>query len=117
MSKQLKINPFDFDFKDDITSDDLLKIQIIQNHTIIQLLSYQTSSVVQTAFNNTAWDKYKTDVKPYINKNNIALKDPSNLKPEYKIQYENLKKRYDAGDKDVFKSIKELGFEDYFDLE
>lgn len=116
MSKQLKINPFDFDFKDDITSDDLSKLQILQNHAIIQLLSYQSTSVVQTAFNNTVWDKYKKDVKPFVSKKSVSLKDPSNLKPEYKIQYENLKRRYDAGE-DVSKPIKDLGFEDYFEID
>tara|TARA_X000000950_G_C13824030_1_gene623173 strand:- start:447 stop:812 length:366 start_codon:yes stop_codon:yes gene_type:complete len=116
MSNKLNINPFDFQLKDDITPNDLMRIQIIQNHTIIQLLSYQTTSPIQTAFNNTAWDKYKSEIKPYINKEKVLLKDPSNLKAEYKIQYDNLKKRYDAGE-DISNAVKDLGFEDYFELE
>jgi hypothetical protein len=116
MSKELNINPFDFQLKVDTTPDDLMRIQIIQNHTIIQLLSYQTTSPIQTAFNNTAWDKYKSQIKPYINKEKVILKDPINLKDEYKIQYDNLKRRYDAGE-DISNAVKDLGFEDYFELD
>lgn len=117
MSNKLNINPFDFQLKDDITPNDLMRIQIIQNHTIIQLLSYQTTSPIQTAFNNTAWDKYKSEIKPYIHKEKVMLKDPSYIKEGYKIQqYENLKIRYDAGE-DISKVAKDLGFEDYFELE
>ena len=44
MSNKLDINPFDFQLKDDITPNDLMRIQIIQNHTIIKLSNHLTNT-------------------------------------------------------------------------
>lgn len=117
-----KINPFDFDLKENVSSEELSKIQIFQNHALISLISYQTQSTIQAVFNNIVLEEYKNNLQPYVNlkqaekkKSTKVLLNPENLKPEFKAQYDNLKKRLDEGE-DISDSVKSLGFEGYFDL-
>ena len=120
MFKKNKVNPFDFNLKEGITSDELSKIQIFQNHALISLISYQTESTIQTVFNQTVWDEYKKNISQFINpvrakpESNKILQNPDKLKPEFRAQYDNIKRRLDAGE-DVSKLIEDLGFEDYFE--
>lgn len=113
MSKNKNKNLFDLKLKEDITSEDLQKIQILQNHTIIDLLSV-TTSTAEALINQSLVSIYKEKLEPFIYKEVKTLKDPDNLKPESRIQYDNLKRRLDSGE-DISQSIKDLGFEDYFD--
>lgn len=61
-----KRTQFDFKFKDNITSTELQKMQIIQNHAIISLLNLQVGSTAQALLNTAAMDRYKNKITPYV---------------------------------------------------
>lgn len=111
-----KTNVFDFNLKEDLTSNDLAKIQIAQNHTIIKLLSLQTQNTVQTLFNMNAMDWYENKISPFIDRSNKVLRIPENLEGRKKIQYNILKGRLDAGE-DIRKAAEDLNLYDYFDFD
>ena len=57
---------FEFNFKRNSNSEDFQKILIHQNHAIIKLLQNQTTSTVQTVFNNLIIDDYAKNITPLV---------------------------------------------------
>ena len=56
---------FDFNFKEENTSEDYQKIIIEQNHTIIRLLSLTTNSI-EAVFNKAVVDEYAKSISRYV---------------------------------------------------
>ena len=60
-----KKNAFDFNLKDGTTAQDLQKIQIIQNHTIIRLLSLTTDTAMSIV-NGAVINDYKSRLEKFV---------------------------------------------------
>ena len=63
MAKKKKV--FDFNFKEENTSEDYQKIIIEQNHTIIRLLSL-TTNTIEAVFNKVVVDEYEKSISRYV---------------------------------------------------
>lgn len=74
MSKKNEV--FDFKLKEGSTSEDLQKIQILQNHAIIRLLSL-SSNVTEAIFNNIVVDDYREGIREFVDVKEPVIKKQS----------------------------------------
>jgi len=110
-----KEGQFDFNFKEDSTSEDYQKILIHQNHAIIRLLSL-TTNPIEVAFKNAVVNEYSKSISTYVQLKGQP-KSYKNLPPlserKQKLLQQFLKRK--ANGEDISEQAANLGLTEYLE--